>query len=158
MKICIFWQQGISFVPTQRQKNWGTEHCAWLNIIFLSRNCILFVEPRLLTALASHGRNCWTFYWEFVLLGFTIYNFNAFPFTQGGNKLNFVKCSLKLKFFKFHSKLDKLAARGIYCCRMYNMSHCPGWCKFDQTIIPAEASCRANWGLTNIVTSGHIWG
>lgn len=57
-KICIFLTARDPFcADTESQE---LMHCAWLNIIFLSRNCILFVEP-------PARRWCSTFWWEFVL-------------------------------------------------------------------------------------------
>ena len=47
-----------------------------------------------------------------LLMRIYFYNFNAFPCTQGDNKANVIKCSLKLKFFKFHFKLDVLCVLG----------------------------------------------
>ena len=74
-----------------------------------------------------------------LLMRIYFYNLNAFPCTQGDNKANVIKCSLKLKFFKFHFKLDVLCVctgeKEAHWTERDNMSYCPGWCKFDQTII-----------------------
>ena len=53
------------------------------------------------------------------------YNFNVLFCTQGGNKVNFIKCSLKLKFFNFNLRSCWSVARtreGMEWLKFYSSS------------------------------------